>query len=171
MIIREASFLDAAGIAKVHVDTWRTAFRGIVSEEYLNQLTYEQLTEHIVTMFRGSNGIFGYVAETQPGEIIGFAAGGPEQSGRSDYRGELYGLFVTENHQRCGVGHRLFDSVAQKLSKMGINSMIVWVFAENPRLDFYEALGGKELGKRMTEIGGKEYAEVAYGWDITMRPV
>lgn len=87
------------------MDTWRTAFRGIVSEEYLNQLTYEQLTEHIVTMFRGSNGILGYVAETQPGEIIGFAAGGPEQSGRSDYRGELYGLFVTENHQRCIVVH------------------------------------------------------------------
>jgi virginiamycin B lyase len=36
MIIRQATFADAAAIAKVRVDTWRTAYRDIIPEDYLS---------------------------------------------------------------------------------------------------------------------------------------
>lgn len=52
MIIREATLFDAAGIARVHIDSSRTAYHGILSEEYLEQLSYEKLTEYFVTAFR-----------------------------------------------------------------------------------------------------------------------
>ncbi len=40
--LREANVLDAAAIAKVHVDSWRTTYAGVVPEDFLAQLSYEQ---------------------------------------------------------------------------------------------------------------------------------
>ena len=40
MIIREATISDAWSIAKVTVDAWHTTYKGIVSDEYLNELSY-----------------------------------------------------------------------------------------------------------------------------------
>lgn len=33
MIIRKAKLDDATGIAKVHVDSWRTTYKGIIPEK------------------------------------------------------------------------------------------------------------------------------------------
>lgn len=41
MEIRKAILADAASIAKVQVDSWRTTYQGIVSEEFLSAMSYE----------------------------------------------------------------------------------------------------------------------------------
>lgn len=41
MSIRPAIIEDAAGIAKVHIDTWRIAYRDIVPQSYLNEMNYK----------------------------------------------------------------------------------------------------------------------------------
>ncbi|WP_339225713.1 hypothetical protein NYE80_30300 [Paenibacillus sp. FSL H7-0357] len=38
MIIRESKISDAKGIAKVHVDCWRTTYRNIMPDEFLEKL-------------------------------------------------------------------------------------------------------------------------------------
>lgn len=45
MNIRKAVLSDAKGIAKVHVDSWRTTYANIMTEAYLNQLSYEKREE------------------------------------------------------------------------------------------------------------------------------
>ena len=42
MIIREANINDTPSIAKVTVDTWKTAYRSIIDNDYLNNLSYEE---------------------------------------------------------------------------------------------------------------------------------
>jgi len=42
MIIRRATIEDLKGIAKVHVDTWRTAYKDIIPDSYLASLSYEK---------------------------------------------------------------------------------------------------------------------------------
>jgi hypothetical protein len=39
--IRKATADDAKGIARVHVDAWKSTYRGLVSDEYLDSLSYE----------------------------------------------------------------------------------------------------------------------------------
>ena len=39
--IRKADLADTKGIAKVHVDSWRTTYANILPDEYLNSLYYE----------------------------------------------------------------------------------------------------------------------------------
>ncbi len=41
MIIRKAELKDISGIAKVHVDSWRTTYKGIVPDSFLDNLSYE----------------------------------------------------------------------------------------------------------------------------------
>ena len=41
MQIRRAKLDDAPGIAKVHVESWRTTYKGIIPNDFLNNLSYE----------------------------------------------------------------------------------------------------------------------------------
>jgi hypothetical protein len=42
MILRAATTEDIPAIARVHVDTWRSTYSGIIPEEYLANLSYKQ---------------------------------------------------------------------------------------------------------------------------------
>src|SRR5215471_14604966 len=108
MLIREASPTDAAAIALVHVDSWRTTYAGIVSADYLANLSYarrEQFWCDILSTPTPSGCV--YVAAQETGGIVGFASGGPERSGNALYRGELCAIYLFASYQRQGLGRRL----------------------------------------------------------------
>jgi L-amino acid N-acyltransferase YncA len=90
VLIREASAADAAGIARVHYDTWQTAFRGVVPDEYLQSTSYDKRKSAWESALSRRDGtkLVG-VAEDEAGQIIGFAVGGPERTGDAEYQGEL----------------------------------------------------------------------------------
>ncbi|BAZ11830.1 GCN5-related N-acetyltransferase [Calothrix sp. NIES-4071] len=169
MIIREIIYNDVPAIARVHVDTWRTAYRGIISNEYLAGLSYKKRENgwYQILNTASENRDFIYVAENQSGEIIGFANGGLERSGDSIYKGELKAIYILEDSQRKGIGRRLVQTVALKLSQENINSMLVWVLADNSACRFYEKLGGEKVYSKQLERWGAMLTEVAYGWTDT----
>jgi L-amino acid N-acyltransferase YncA len=170
--IREAKATDAAGIAKVTVDTWRTTYGGIVPPDFLNSLSYEERTAAWQNRYSDSsklwNGWFTYVAENNEGEVIGFAGGGPHR-GDLPFSGELVFIYLLKSHQRHGIGSQLTATIASRLKQQGHNSMIVWVFVQNQYRSFYQALGGKVVGEKKVNYGGKNLREIAYGWqDLSM---
>ena len=163
--IREANVPDAAAIAKVHVDSWRTTYTGVVPDEYLAQLSPEQ-HQQVWRDILSTDGAteFVYVAEAEVSNIIGFASGGPERSGNAVYKGELYAIYLLEGYQRKGIGGQLVQIIAKRLMQEGLHSMLVWVLADNPSQDFYSALGGQQVYEQEITIGGASLVEVAYGW-------
>jgi GNAT superfamily N-acetyltransferase len=165
MYIRLARPEDAADIAHVHVDGWRTAYRGIMPAAFLEGLAVEPRTEfwHGVLTSPPAH-TFMYVAEDAGGGVVGFALGGPERTADPQYQGELQAIYVLEPHQRRGIGRQLVEAVAHGLVRQGLTSMLVWVLRENPWSRFYEALGGRLLREREIEIAGTPYPERAYGW-------
>lgn len=44
--------------------------------------------------------------------------------------------------------------------------MIIFALAENPACKFYEAIGGKRIGTEEIEIGGEEFTEIVFGWNL-----
>ena len=165
MLIREASPIDAAAIARVHVDSWRTTYAGIVPADYLASLSYarrEQFWCDILSTPIPAGCV--YVAAQDTGEVIGFASGGPERSGDALYRGELYAIYLLAPYQRQGLGRRLTLAVVQRLLQRGLPSMLVWVLAANPGRAFYAALGGQPVYEKEVTIGTVPLLEVAYGW-------
>ena len=164
--IRTANPTDAGPLARVHVDTWRTTYAGIVRAEYLAGLSHrvgESRWGEVLAADRPAKSNF--VVETDGGEVVGFAGGGPEREGNPIYRGELYVIYLLEEYQRKGVGRRLVSAVAQRLLIDGFDSMLVWVLEDNhPGRRFYESLGGTLVGRKTVTIGGADLVEMSYGW-------
>jgi GNAT superfamily N-acetyltransferase len=165
MLVREASLADAPQIAQVHVDSWRITYSGIVSEDFLAAMSYEDFEAHWHGWLEVEECVV-YVAESPSAQLVGFAFGGPQrEEDYSAYDGELYAAYLLREHQRKGLGRQLLSVVANGLATQGKTSMLAWVLAENPSRHFYEVVGGKLLGREEIEIGGVMLEEVAYGWE------
>ena len=106
-----------------------------------------------------------FLAETECGDVVGLAAGGPERTGNETYRGELYLVYLLGQYQRSGLGRRLVSAVAERLVIDGFDSVLVWVAKDNrPSCRFYEALGGEPVGRKTVDIAGADVLHVSYGW-------
>lgn len=168
--IRDARPSDAAAIARVHVDTWRTAYRGIVSEGHLRSLCYETSAKrHQERISRqAETGLVSLVAVWEGGEIVGFVNAGAERKGISGFDAEVYGVYVLESYQGKGVGRALLAGTARELARAGFSSLILWALEANAARGFYEALGGASVKADTIKIGGQELPVVSYGWrDLT----
>ncbi|WHY62498.1 GNAT family N-acetyltransferase [Cytobacillus firmus] len=163
MKIRTAKLSDAGGIAKVHVDSWRTTYKNIIPEEFLENLSYQSREELWINII--PQGIV-FVAENDEGQIVGFSSGSKERSGDyKEYQGELSSIYILKEFQGQGIGKALVKSVIRELGKSGMNTMLVFVLADNNSTLFYEAMGGKVIDKIEVEIAGKKLNELVYGWD------
>lgn len=165
-IIRKAVIEDAMGIARVHVDSWRSTYATIFPQEYLNRLSYEKREKLWINNIP-LGGV--YVAENEVGEIIGFSSGGEERSGEyNGFDGELYAIYLIEKYQRKGVGSALFAAVTTELKQKGYQGMLVLVVEDNHSYRFYEVLGGEKIDSIEMSMAGEKYGEMVYGWrDIT----
>lgn len=165
MLIRAAQLPDAAAIARVHVESWRTTYRGLVPDDVLATLSVEQrqrMWERTFTEFAATNYV--YVAEAEGDGVVGFISGGREREGDAEYAGELYAIYLLASHQRRGLGHQLTRALVERLLQESITSMLVWVLADNPARRFYESLGGQYLREKPFTLGETSLIEVAYGW-------
>ncbi|WP_421385253.1 GNAT family N-acetyltransferase [Bacillus salacetis] len=160
--IRKAVPHDAKGIAKVHVDSWKSTYADILPEDYLNNLSYEK-REQFWFKAIPNGGV--YIAENNKGEIVGFSSGGKERSGEyQGFDGELYAIYILKEYQGLGIGKDLVSPIINALKGMGLNSMLVFVVADNSSRYFYEALGGIKIDTVQVEIAGEKLSELVYGW-------
>ena len=161
--IRKAVLSDMKGIAKVHVESWKTTYANIIPAEYLNKLTYEGWEQIWINNI--PNGVV-YVAENNEGGIVGFSSGGKERSGKyNELNGELYAIYILKEYQGQGIGKALVKPILDEIKGMGLNSMLVLVLEDNISRLFYEALGGKKIDTIEVRIAGKKLSELVYGWE------
>jgi ribosomal protein S18 acetylase RimI-like enzyme len=162
-MVRPAELADAAAIARVHVETWKTSYRGLLADDFLDSLTEASYFD------RWQRGIADrssrvYVVEDDTG-IVGFASGGPERAGESGFEGELYAIYVMSGAQGRGFGRELVRAVVAGLRDMKLSDMIIWVLRDNPSARrFYERLGGKYVRVQPITIGQATLQEVSYCW-------
>jgi GNAT superfamily N-acetyltransferase len=168
--IRPARPEDVSAIARVHVESWRATYRGIVPDIVLDNLREDERA----AMWRRAldntgNPVALFVAEADDGQIVGFAAAGPERSGDLDYTGEVYAIYLDEPYQGLGLGRRLLEACAWSLLDMGHRSMLIWALSQNPACGFYRWLGGEAIATQEVQMGGKTLEETAFGWrDLTV---
>lgn len=165
MKIRPALVSDADGIARMHVESWRSSYKGIISEDYLASISETGRADRWRENLSAQNPktcIF--VAEDTNRHIVGVASGGSQRDPNLDYDGELYAIYLLEMVQGRGLGSRLLYAVKNHLVTNGYKSMLVWVLEDNPSRKFYEALGGKYVSQKTITIGNQELIEFAYGW-------
>lgn len=164
MIIRKANFKDAQAIAKVHVDTWRTTYEGIIPTEFLNKLNYSErknIWEN--NIMRTENVVF--VVENEEGQIIGFADTSRRENNLELNSIDLTSLYLLEAYQGKGIGKLLMKTLFEHYKNQGYDKIYVDVLADNNTRYFYEYLGAKFFKKINIKIGGKILDEATYVWE------
>ncbi|MBI3498326.1 MAG: GNAT family N-acetyltransferase [Proteobacteria bacterium] len=163
--IREAEFDEAAAIARVQVETWRAAYREIMSSRILEGLNEVRVAAFWAQVLSQDEGRSFILVATVGERVIAFASCGPRQNARAASEGEVYALYVVETMQKQGIGQRLVEASFARLAELGMTSARIWTLRDNraARL-FYERLGGLLAGEGSTDIGGESYVEVAYDW-------
>jgi L-amino acid N-acyltransferase YncA len=160
--VRQARIEDANGIARVHVESWKTTYAGIVPDAYLASLDPEPGAEvWREWLNEGRARIF--VAEDASG-VFGFVSGGKLREPLEGYDAELYAIYLLQQKQRHGAGRSLVQKLAETLRRDGFRSLIVWVLEKNPAVDFYSSLRGSPVAEKPIEIGGAQLTEIALGW-------
>ncbi len=162
LTIREADIEDAAAIARVQVESWKTTYAGIVSEAFLASLNQEDRMRSWREQILASN-ITIFVAEDEI-SVFGFAAGGEVREKLDHYDAELYAIYLPLERQRQGVGRTLALTLASALTTKGFTSMLVWVLEQNPSVSFYQRLGAVQIARKVINIGGADLQELAFGW-------
>ena len=160
--VRKARVEDANAIARVHVETWRATYAGLIPDHYLIGLSIEGQAFQWKKLLKSdpiSHVMF--VAEVA-GKPIGFATGGPSRGKNPPAPAEVYTLYVLGDFQGQGIGRALFQSVLNGLAEKGHDSAYLWVLSENPSRFFYERLGGRAKGQQAERFAGSEVMETAY---------
>jgi ribosomal protein S18 acetylase RimI-like enzyme len=163
--IRAATPADAPAIGRIHVESWRESYRGLLSANLLESVA--ALVR--AAMWRGlehERPILLFVAQQASGELVGFAGGGASRATALPHDAEVYAIYVLRAAQRFGCGRRLMGALATALLARGFKSLCLWVLEENASARrFYEGLGGLLVGAKTEGDGEDEFREVAYGWD------
>jgi len=161
LTIRPATPEDAAQIAHVHVDSWRTTYPGIVPDEYLAALNEAEREAQWRQWLTTDTPI--YVSELDR-QVVGFIAGGPIREPIETFDAELYAIYILRQTQGQGIGRALLQQLAASLLTQGFKRMVVWVLEQNPAKHFYTQTGAQFLTSKDIEIGGAILADAAYGW-------
>jgi len=162
--VRAAQRSDAASIARVHVETWRAAYPGIVPEDYLVRMTESHQTALWEASINGAHGADAVlVAEDTGGAgVVGFGNCG--RARQDSAIGEVFTLYVANDWQGRGIGRALLGGLFGALRERGLTQVMIWVLSANPARFFYEAMGGKRRAERREPFYGMMLDETAYIW-------
>jgi ribosomal protein S18 acetylase RimI-like enzyme len=165
MMIRTARADDARQIAHIHVETWRTAYRGLIPDAVLDKLEVERRAAFWQERLLSARGAV-FVAE-EGADVTGFCDLVPSRDKEADAEGvaEIAAIYVLPRHWRKGAGRALCESAVAEARRRGYKSVTLWVLASNEGAKaFYEAMGFSLDGGTKTERmpGGHELNEVRF---------
>jgi ribosomal protein S18 acetylase RimI-like enzyme len=175
MAIRRARPADAAAIGAVHVAAWRSAYPGILPDEFLARLSVARQAAHYDGAIRAGVGVHVAAASgfdvpgssaTQPAapRIVGFVTGDrARMAGIAE--GEIETLYVLDDWRERGLGRRLMRAAASHLMAAGCRSAFLWVLRDNPSRWFYQHLGGRQVAETTVRVGGVPVVQTAFVWD------
>ncbi len=171
VLVRPMTADDCEHVSDIRVRGWRTAYRGLMPQPYLDGLDVAEDAERRRALFaRTPAGMVNLVAEDEDGRVVGWACHGPYRDGelRTD-DAELYALYVDIARFGTGVGRALLQESMRRCAEAGQGRMLLWVVEGNARARrFYERAGFRADGaEEPFEVAGAVVPEVRYARDLT----
>ena len=164
---------DAEALGAVHARAWQTAYRGLLPDAYLANLTAAQRAAHWAEVLgreprpRGAR-----LGAEQDGQVVGFILVGAATGDAASRTGEVYALNVDPDAWGSGVGRALLAAGVGHLRDSGFSEAILWVHPGNVRARrFYEAAGWRHDGaSRRQDVLGVDVDETRYRRALVAAP-
>ncbi len=163
MTIRDAGPADAATIADLHVASWRSAYRGIMPDSFLDGPVVADRRAHWDAMLaRPPAGAVVLLAEAA-GQPMGFIAAYPGVEPGWDV--SIDNLHVRPGRRGGGLGRLLLGAAADRLAARGLESVCLWAFSANRAgIRFYERLGGRTVETGFDTVDGERLPHQRIAW-------
>ena len=141
MSTRKATLADIDGLVDVHIASWKVAYKGLMPDEVLENISPVKRRENWDRNLRDSKSQT--VIYEQDARVVGFASFGPSRDDDADNSliAELMGLYVHPDAWRRGIGRTLWVQVEIALVTK-FKEVTVWLLRDNePAKEFYQAMG------------------------------
>jgi ribosomal protein S18 acetylase RimI-like enzyme len=144
---RIAGAADVARIARLHAESWRVAYRGILTDTFLDGPVFgdRELLWH-ARINEGRDGPLRVILMEDATELVGFGSLCPEAD-------PAFGVLLDNLHVRpgargAGLGTRLLAAIADDVAAMEPGAPLhLWVLDDNrDARAFYRRRGGEEVG-------------------------
>lgn len=164
MIIRQMRIEELPIIAQIYRDTFKATHQGIVTDSFIQALTYKNAISRLERIFNNSeHQPFCYLVEIED-KIIGFAIGSFTINSPYGYEGELIMLYILPSFQRMSIGKLLVHEVAKYFEANNIRSIVIGSFKNNTLArKFYESLGAVKIDEYIDKINGENLPVIIYG--------
>jgi GNAT superfamily N-acetyltransferase len=170
--IRIASVADAPAIARLHLASYRAAYRGLLPERFLAGLEIDQRERRWRDSLRDPARTT-FLMEGRRGDascVLAFAeVGAWRGDGLPPGSGELMALHVAEGAWRQGIGAAMHRRAVDALVAAGCTGAGLWVLRGNRRAcAFYEKVGWVPDGdERHRRLRGIDVVELRYRTEFT----
>lgn len=162
LILRPVAKEEVDDISRIYALSWKTAYRGIVPQTYL-----DLLSEHRWSLFLADNLSKSYVLLNND-RYIGTSSICPARDEKMTGWGEIISIYLLPEYFGKGYGKILFNFSINELKRSGFSNIYLWTLEKNMRAKtFYEKFGFTQDGQKMTcEIGGEKLDEVRYVYQL-----
>ncbi len=159
--IRDAVVDDAAGIARVHVDSWRETYANVLDERYFDEAAYQRRVGMWRNYLRLDSRPGRVAVAVRNGRIIGFASSGKAVGPHAEHGTpasrplQLFAIYLMADAHGTGIGHALLDAV------LGLDPAQLWVLKGNARaIAFYQREGFQMDGVEYTDPSDPDLIEL-----------
>jgi GNAT superfamily N-acetyltransferase len=166
MILRGATGRDALAIATLHADSWRSAYRGILSDDYLADKVHPERVVLWQSRFAANATKPMFVIVAESGQVLeGFVCVFPQED--PVFGSFLDNLHVAPSRTGQGIGKLLLaESVRHLLRMEKVGGLYLWVMEQNKRArQFYARAGAAEVETKVLPMpDGGRHPEVRCYW-------
>ena len=145
---------DCEAIARLHAQSWKESYRGMLTDEYLDtKVDAERLAVWQKRFDYPSPNQYIKVAKIGD-ELVGFACTFFDYD--SEWGAMLDNLHVFTKWKKNGIGKALVKDAIEATLKNNPNSKLyLWVLEDNKSaIKFYDKLGGQNVEKKPLELAG-----------------
>lgn len=163
MVIRKATVEDVQDISRIHALSWKSAYKGIIPQDYLDELKEGFWIPAFGTWLKDN--ILTTQVMVENGSIIGCVAYGRARDKSLFNWGEIVSIYLLPEYFDRGYGKKLLESALQDLKQSGFQNVYLWVIKQNQRARcFYEKNKWQcnENDKCICEIARTQITEVRY---------
>ena len=165
LALREAGTADAPAVAALHAASWRTAYRGILADAYLDgPVDADRLDLWRERLAAPSPRRITLLAEAA-GALVGFACCVVDEDPR--WGSLIDNLHAAPESRGRGIGRALLRGAAFRLGRAAPGRPVhLWCLDDNaPAMGFYRRVGGTAADRDMTpERGGTTNAVTRIVW-------
>lgn len=163
--IMKSEVKDSNEIARLIKSGWNSAYRGIISDEYLTNMNVEKISKSWTEgIEKNKNNIFVYKENNQ---ILGIIRFGKAENLNLKNVGEVFVLYVKVQEKRKGIGTKLLEFAKNKFIEDGYDKMIIWCLKGNKQgANFYKKHGGCKIKERDYIVGGINVREEGYIFNL-----